>query len=106
MGKSTDSMKAHISAETSRLEDTVTTESGKTLKRIQKLEGMISDSQQEQILKSLKYPTMNERRNQISAYSETCEWIFSDDSEQVSSMTLFTIMLPHSSRVNIYLSGY
>jgi len=45
-----------------------------------------STTAHERLLRSLKYETMNERRNQIAdSHNRTCEWIFGDKSKEVSS---------------------
>lgn len=78
-------VKAHITAETSRLEGAVTAGTRVTLRGIAKLESMlITKAQHEQILNSLKYPTMNERRNQLTANMETCNWIFGAKEDVIS----------------------
>jgi len=84
--RQSDSLKEHITAETLRLEQSigeqVVSETGRSRNELtnnlaQVTLDQISLTQRERLLGSLKFPTMNERRNQIKdSHERTFEWIF------------------------------
>jgi hypothetical protein len=96
LGKESASIKEVISDEAAQLNEAISTrvvlESGKTRAELStQLNGMNlhqnAAAECAQLLKSLKYDTLNERRNQIvESHERTCEWIFGDEYVEVSAI--------------------